>query len=290
MIMADDELEDDRASSRRKSSLASGLGSQASTCKGGEGGGEGGVLAGVLPKAEVQSLMEKAKFYTSLCLGTTSILAVFAFLFAVPFIVEPAISTILADFSPKPVACATTSHVLAEGLKNCSWASCREGCTAAVTSCHQIRVNYTKLTYEEFVSKPTGSVPWDVVETKFYVNAEGCGYPDTGVICSQFARKYGDMTPGKVFPCYYSRTYPETVVSKYSWDDNLRNLILALTIPVLLFILPLAMLCYWYCPPVNKTCGGTKRGLIDEYDRKEDILGEEDFEQDEVEEDFEEEY
>ena len=81
----------------------------------------------VLPVVEIQSLVEKAKFYTSLCLGTTAILAVFAFLFLVPFVIEPAITTILADFSPTPVACVVTEHVYAEGLKNCSWSSCREG-------------------------------------------------------------------------------------------------------------------------------------------------------------------
>lgn len=84
-------------------------------------------MGGVLPVVEVASLVEKAKFYTSLCLGSTAILAVFAFLFLIPFVVEPAISTILADFSPHAVACVVTNHVYAEGLKNCSWASCREG-------------------------------------------------------------------------------------------------------------------------------------------------------------------
>lgn len=130
-----DDLETDVVSngSRRKSksSLAGssvfGAGSEAGTTVAGGDETTGGVLGGVLPEIEVASLMEKAKFYTSLCLGSTAILAVFAFLFAIPFVVEPAISTILADFSPRPVACVATSHVLAEGLKNCSWASCREG-------------------------------------------------------------------------------------------------------------------------------------------------------------------
>lgn len=93
----------------------------------GSGGGAGSVAAGILPGVEVATLVEKAKFYTSLCLGTTAILAVFGFLFLIPFVVEPAISTILADFSPHSVACVVTEHVYAEGLKNCSWASCREG-------------------------------------------------------------------------------------------------------------------------------------------------------------------
>ncbi|XP_014209498.1 uncharacterized protein LOC106640102 isoform X2 [Copidosoma floridanum] len=280
--MAEDEL-DERSSGRRKSSYASnpaasesgtlavdGASSNGSEVPGTPASGVKGVLGGVLPPEEVENFKVKAKWYTSMCLGTTAILSVFAFLFAIPFVVEPAISTILADFSPKPITCATTSHVLAEGLRNCSWSSCREGCTAAVTSCHQIRVNYTKILYEEFLTRPAGvDIDWDMNDTKFFVNAEGCGYPDTGVVCSIFAEKYGRDSYGTVFPCYYSRTYPETVVSRYSWDDTLRNLILAITIPILLFLLSLGVLCYWYCPPVNKHCGGS-RSLIDKYERKEE--------------------
>ncbi|KAJ8678643.1 hypothetical protein QAD02_014430 [Eretmocerus hayati] len=271
------------AGSRRKSASALSFGTGYSRGSGGLGDDEAGVLGAVLPPEEVQSFLEKAKWYTSVCLGSTAILAVFGFLFAIPFVVEPAISTILADFSPEPVACVTTSHVLAEGLRNCSWASCREGCTAAVTSCHQIRVNYSRKTYEELMAEPVDSITWDMVDIKFFVNAEGCGYPDTGVICSEFAKKYGSQNYGKIFPCYYSRTYPETVISRYSWDNNLRNLILAITIPIVLFVVSLSVLCYWYCSPVTKTSSNPARSLIDKYDRKEDILGEEGFEEDEEE-------
>lgn len=240
-------------------------------------------IGGVIPMAKVATLVEKAKFYTSLCLGTSAILAVFAFLFLIPFVVEPAISTILADFSPHAVACVTTEHVYAEGLKNCSWASCREGCTSAALRCHQIKVNYTRLPYEEFMRKPAGSIPWDVADTKFFVNTEGCGYPPR-VNCSDFAKKYGHSNIGKIFPCYYSRTHPETVVARYSWDENLKHLVLALVVPIVLFGVSLGVLCYWYCPPVGKTCGGPgSRNLIDKYDRKEDILGEDEFEEDEEE-------
>ncbi|XP_044006611.1 protein tipE isoform X2 [Aphidius gifuensis] len=234
------------------------------------------------PLAEGLTFLQKAKFYTSLCLGTTAILAVFGFLFLIPFVVEPAISTILADFSPNAVACVATQHIYAEGLKNCSWASCREGCTSAATRCHQIRVNYSKLTYDEFMTKPLGSVPWDVADTKFFINTEGCGYPPR-VNCSEFSKKFGYRNLGVIFPCYFSRTYPQTVVSRYSWDDNLRNLILALVTPIALFIVSLAVLCYWYCPPMGKSCGNQGRSLIDKYSTKEDILAEDEFEEDEEE-------
>ncbi|XP_018377549.1 PREDICTED: protein tipE isoform X1 [Trachymyrmex cornetzi] len=233
-------------------------------------------------ESKIGAMIDKAKFYTSVCMGTTAILAVFAFLFLIPFVVEPAITTILADFSPHAVACVTTEHVYAEGLKNCSWASCREGCTSAALRCHQIKVNYTRLPYEEFTAKPLGSVSWDVTDTKFFVNTEGCGYPPT-VNCTIFAKKYTYENMGKIFPCYYSRTHPEIVVARYSWDENLRHLVLALIVPIVLFATTLGVLCYWYCPPINKTCGGSSRNLMDKYARKEDILAEDEFEEDEEE-------
>lgn len=93
------------------------------------------------PAEQLAALLEKAKFYTSLCLGTSAILSVFAFLFLIPFVVEPAIATILADFESEPVVCAVTEHVYTEGLRNCSWASCREGCTTAHTRCYQVNSN-----------------------------------------------------------------------------------------------------------------------------------------------------
>ena len=65
--------------------------------------------------------------------GTTAILSVFAFLFLIPFVVDPAISTIVADYDPVPVTCIVTEHIFGEGLKNCTWSSCREGCTTAAT-------------------------------------------------------------------------------------------------------------------------------------------------------------
>lgn len=96
------------------------------------------------------------------------------------------------------------------------------GCTSAALRCHQIRVNYTRLPYEEFMAKPFGSIPWDLNETKFFVNTEGCGYPPR-VNCSDFSKKYGYGNMGKIFPCYYSRTHPETVVARYNYTFPSRS-------------------------------------------------------------------
>jgi len=96
-----------------------------------------------LPSIDVPELMDKANFYASLCMGTTAFVSVFAFLFLIPFVVDPAISTIVADYQQEPITCRGVDHTYSEGLTNCSWASCREGCTSAVLKCHQVRNCYT---------------------------------------------------------------------------------------------------------------------------------------------------
>lgn len=197
----------------------------------------------------IAAYLEKAKWYTSVCLGelrndllisklydfcsrstgTTAILSVFAFLFLIPFVVDPAISAITADFDPgsvinfefqwillilslsEPVTCVVSDHTYSEGIKNCTWSSCREGlkpfeslitvkliakcnsgCTTAQTRCHQLTVNYSKIPYKDWVKSPYDLelVDWDVADTKFLINTEGCGYPPS-VNCSVFAKKYG---------------------------------------------------------------------------------------------------
>lgn len=197
------------------------------------------------------SIAETAKFYASLCLGTIAFVSVFAFLFLIPFVVDPAISSLMADYEPEPVTCVATHHVYTEGLRNCTWASCREGCTREATRCHQILVNYSRLPFREWI--PSASLEWDVTNTRFLINAEGCGYPPS-VNCSEFARQYGYKTAGTPFPCYYSRMYPDIVIARYSWDETLRHLILSIAIPNLLFAASIGVLSYWYCPGCGRAC------------------------------------
>ncbi|XP_063709895.1 protein tipE isoform X3 [Culicoides brevitarsis] len=235
---------------------------------------------------KVEDILEKAKFYTSLCLGTTAILSVFAFLFLIPFVVDPSISAIVADYDPIPVTCITTDHIYATSLSNCSWASCREGCTTTPVRCHQILVNYSRIPYNEWdkmvTRKELGSVEWDVMDTKLLINTEGCGYPPK-VNCTIFAKEYGSSRIGDIFPCYYSRAYPEQVVIRYSWDDNLKHLILSLVVPNVLFAVSIAVLSYWYCPCCDKACHKNPRVYAEKYPSKENkLLCDDDDEDDEV--------
>jgi len=76
---------------------------------------------------EDRTLKEKLLFYCTaffVLLGTFSL---FGFLFLVPFVIEPAFTTIFMDFDEQPVRCFTDEAIMKAGTKNCSWTSCREG-------------------------------------------------------------------------------------------------------------------------------------------------------------------
>ena len=56
------------------------------------------------------SRLEQIKYYTSLFLGALAIVCVFGFLFLVPFVLDPAISTIMHQFVTEPVHCNVSKH------------------------------------------------------------------------------------------------------------------------------------------------------------------------------------
>lgn len=91
---------------------------------------------------EKQTFLQKLLFYTTaffVLLGTFSL---FAFLFLVPFVIDPAFTTIFMKFDTRPAECVTIDVESRRGTSNCSWTSCREGCTKELYDCTQIRVNY----------------------------------------------------------------------------------------------------------------------------------------------------
>lgn len=91
-----------------------------------------------------RTFKEKLLFYITaffVLLGTFSL---FGFLFLVPFVIEPAFTTIFMKFDETPATCVTVEVEHFRGVSNCSWTSCREGCTREVYECTQIRVNYKR--------------------------------------------------------------------------------------------------------------------------------------------------
>ena len=85
-----------------------------------------------------KSKLENFKYYTSLMLGTLCIVCIFAFLFLVPFVLDPAISTLMHEFVDTPVTCKVSRVDVKHGKSNCRWSSCREGCTADMFQCYQV--------------------------------------------------------------------------------------------------------------------------------------------------------
>lgn len=92
--------------------------------------------------------LENLKYYTSLFLGTVCIVNVFAFLFLVPFVLDPAISTLRHRFVDSPVTCKVTNVSVRQGKSQCLWSSCREGCTSDMYQCYQVRVQYIDQHYK----------------------------------------------------------------------------------------------------------------------------------------------
>ncbi len=87
---------------------------------------------------ETRTKLENFKYYTSLVLGTLCIVCIFTFLFLVPFVLDPAISTLMHEFVDAPVTCKVSSVRIRHGKTNCNWTSCREGCTADMFICYQV--------------------------------------------------------------------------------------------------------------------------------------------------------
>lgn len=85
---------------------------------------------------------QKLLFYITAFFVLLAIFSLFAFLFLVPFVIEPAFTTIMMEFDENPAFCVTVETLQFKGASNCSWTSCREGCTKEVYECTQIRVNY----------------------------------------------------------------------------------------------------------------------------------------------------
>ncbi|KAK7573524.1 hypothetical protein V9T40_010715 [Parthenolecanium corni] len=257
------------------------------------------------------TLKEKLIFYTTTFFLLLGIFSAFGFLFLVPFIIEPAYTTIKMDFDEEPAHCTTASILTRRGLSNCTWTSCREGCTREVYECTQILVNYmhpnipnsivlhntnveeqtenhpsgsgsatisrgdgdytdvngktsgggSRLEYDEdlmmfeenqrSLSYASASGADDGGATKYkwfygarlFPNVKGCGYPPY-LNCTVFNNTY--VRRGSNFSCYYSRADPSLVVSELDMRQVHVNLICAIAVPIVSFILSAIYLTFAY--------------------------------------------
>ena len=203
-----------------------------------------------------EPFLVRLKYYTTLTLGLIACLSCFIFFFLIPFILDPSISTLVADFSPDPVVCRTILNEVQRGAKNCSWSSCKQGCTVDQYSCDQIFVNYMHKKFTDFNESTEyyddDDPIWVVKGVPIFVNIKGCGYPPH-TNCTVFGDEYGPV--GSTFACYYSRANPNLVIIDYSWEGQVHPMIMAIIIPNLITGVSLGILSYWWYPGCQKDNG-----------------------------------
>lgn len=231
-------------------------------------------LKELIPKKKVvkkKSWRERATFYTTSTLAFFSVTAGASLLFLVPLYVDPAISTLVSDFIDQPTWCTTTRREDVVGINNCSWSSCREGCTSDLYRCTHIYVTYIEQTnnsimpnlslaitnaiaYESHNAQNLMMAASAVIsnltdvdhseEAILLVNIKGCGYPPT-VTCRNFSDTYGWETA--VFPCYYSRLNRTVVMTSYDRNDQVAMIINFFLVPFIITVIASVGLCIMHC-------------------------------------------
>lgn len=219
-----------------------------------------------------KSWREKLSFYATSTLAFFSVTAGASLLFLVPLYVDPAIATLTWDFIESPTWCTTTRREDVVGLMNCSWSSCREGCTSDLYRCTHIYVTFiesTNITLFANLSKAiTESIDSDSItarslmltaahtisnmteniehseEAILLVNIKGCGYPPK-VVCQNFSNIYGEE--GSVFPCFYSKTNRSLVLSSYNRSEQWSMIINFFFLPFVITVISSVGLCVMHC-------------------------------------------
>ncbi|XP_039288807.1 protein tipE [Nilaparvata lugens] len=188
---------------------------------------------------------QRVWFYATSLFAMTAVSAGSSLLFLVPLYVDPAISTLAADFTPQPVTCVTVRRDDRRGINNCTWSSCREGCTSDMYSCTHIFVSYHAHNLSD------SSTPDDFTdEAVLLVNIKGCGYPPE-VRCADFNTLYGEE--GAHFPCYYSRQNRTIVMTSYDRDKQVEVIINYFAIPFVVTLVTSVVLCVMHCDCRNTT-------------------------------------
>lgn len=231
-------------------------------------------------KRRFRSWRERVRFYTTSTLVLITVASGSSLLFLVPLYVDPALSTLAHNFIDKPTLCTTVRRENLIGLFNCSWSSCREGCTSDMYKCTNIYVTYienislpenlTDLStlsplsynpdsttsialhindYNNFSAVNNGNNEQSE-ESTLWVNIKGCGYPPT-VTCQDFNDMYG--VEGALFPCYYSRKNKTIVLTSYNHDEQIEVIIHYFFVPFVICFVTGVALCIMHCDCTCKT-------------------------------------
>ena len=181
--------------------------------------------------------LSKCQFYSTFTFSVVAMCSFSALLFLVPFIVDPALATIMSDFSSAPVDCEVVRSGYVLGASNCSWSSCREGCTRDIFDCHQVIIEYSPLQRDKHMEKsqkknirPSSS---SKLRAALFINIKGCGYPPS-VQCSSWISEYGGND--STVPWYYSKSNSSLAITHLDKTNNWRELLLSILIHIFLLI------------------------------------------------------
>lgn len=220
-----------------------------------------------------QTWKQKLLFYTTAFFVLLGIFSLFSFLFLVPFVIDPAFTTIFMEFDEEPAYCVTSRTDQRLGASNCSWTSCREGCTKDIYTCTQIFVDYKVANRSNVSLTPAYTLApvsrekkallddydyyddnlddseWSFREARLLPNVKGCGYPPM-LNCSIFYKTYKEV--GTNYSCYYSRIDPSMVISHLDMWQVYMNLVYAMAIPIPSFIISVVYLAIAYFKIYNE--------------------------------------
>lgn len=202
------------------------------------------------PKRDLLKIIREAiVFYTTIFFSLCAIFSAAGFCFLVPFYIDPALSTLQYSFLPTNCTTVTGHHL--KGKQNCSWSSCREGCTKEIFNCWQVEVSYQLVEEEEGDSNQAPGTRSSQVSTtgKLFPNVKGCGYPPR-VVCDQFYQEFGQV--GQQFPCFYSQKELGLVMTELDYNEVYMNLLYSTTAPLAVFAVSVfyLVLAYLYIYPM----------------------------------------
>ena len=121
------------------------------------------------------------------------------------------------------------------GLSNCSWTSCREGCTRDYFECFHIKVEYSKVGDDSSTfNKGLVSLDSSTHVASLFVNVKGCGYPPA-VQCDKWLADFG--VNNSVVPCFYSKNDNSMAITHLDTERAKNDVLLSILLPFLLVVL-----------------------------------------------------
>ena len=149
------------------------------------------------------------------------------------------------------------------GISNCTWTSCRHGCTSEIFKCWHVLVNYTLVSGSRPIPPPWASIsslalppPPSTLDkpTKLYPNVRGCGYPPklqcegnilfnphllniNKLLCDTFVDFFDEFgSLDSSYPCWISHMDPEIALTELDLK-KLKEEVMYSLVPLATFIL-----------------------------------------------------